>query len=53
MRGMSRFLPVRQLSDEEYMATLEKRRREIDGRLRDIEAEEVRLFESANGGSSR
>ena len=47
MSGLSRFLPVRKLSDDEYMATLEKRRGEIDKRLGEIEKEEMRFYEAS------
>jgi hypothetical protein len=47
MSGLSRFLPVRKLSDDEYMATLEKRQGEIDKRLKEIEVEELRFYEAS------
>lgn len=50
MAGLSHFLPVRKLSDDEYLATLEKKRAELDKRLKAIEEEEVKLYELSQGG---
>lgn len=47
MQGMTRFLPVRKLSDDEYLATLEKKRADLDKRLSLIDEEELRLFEAS------
>jgi len=46
MAGVTAVLPVRKLSDEEYLAALEKKRAEVDKRLEEIEDEERRIFES-------
>ena len=43
--SMSAVLPVRRLSDDEYLAALEKQRKEVDGRLREIAAEEEKISE--------
>ena len=45
LRGMSTILPVQRLSDDEYLELLERKRREVDKRLGEIEAEEMRIFE--------
>ncbi|GFZ45293.1 hypothetical protein JCM24511_03019 [Saitozyma sp. JCM 24511] len=45
MGFMSAVLPVRRLSDDEYLAALEKQRKEVDGRLREIATEEEKIFE--------
>ena len=47
MSGLSSFLPVRKLSDDEYASTLEKRRGEIDKRLKEIAVEEMRFYEAS------
>lgn len=47
IRGLSTFLPVRKLSDEDYLALLVKKRNEVDRRLKEIEEEEWRIFQSA------
>ena len=44
---MSTFLPIQKLSDEDYLQALQKRRNQVDTRLRDIEREEVRIYEYA------
>lgn len=46
MNAMSAFTPVRKLSDEEYLEVLQKKRGEIATRLREIEEEEVDLYDS-------
>jgi len=45
-------LPVRKLSDDEYLATLEKKRADLDKRLNAIEEEEVKLYELSQGGKA-
>lgn len=47
MKGLSHALPIRQLSDEEYLSTLEKKRRDLDKRLAQIEEEGLILYEAA------
>jgi hypothetical protein len=44
MKGLSHALPIRQLSDEEYLATLEKKRRDVNKRVAQIEEEELKLY---------
>lgn len=44
LRILEKVSPVRQISDDEYLETLEKRRREIDKRLAEIQEEEELLF---------
>jgi hypothetical protein len=44
MGFMSAFLPVRKLSDEEYLAALEKKRAGVNSRLCEIAEEEERIF---------
>ncbi|WVF69242.1 hypothetical protein IAT40_004018 [Kwoniella sp. CBS 6097] len=44
MTSLSKFLPVRKLSDDEYIATLEKKRADVDKRLREIDEEEKRMY---------
>ncbi|WVQ96744.1 hypothetical protein IAU59_003851 [Kwoniella sp. CBS 9459] len=44
MTSLSKFLPVRKLSDDEYLATLEKKRADVDKRLGEIEDEERRMY---------
>jgi hypothetical protein len=44
MQAMSHALPIRQLSDKEYLETLEKKRRDVDKRLKQIEEEELNLY---------
>lgn len=53
IRGLSTFLPVRKLSDEDYLALLVKKRNEVDKRLKEIEDEEWRIFQSAQVGQSQ
>jgi hypothetical protein len=50
MKGLSHALPIRQLSDEEYLATLEKKKRDVAKRLGEIEVEELRLYEASQTG---
>jgi hypothetical protein len=45
LRGISTILPVQRLTDDEYLALMERKRREVDKRLREIDAEEIRIFE--------
>ena len=47
MGALSAFLPVKKLSDEEYLAVLERKRREVDERLEEIQKEELKIFESS------
>lgn len=47
IRGLSTFLPVRKLSDDDYLALLNKKKDEVDRRLKEIEQEEWRIFQSA------
>ncbi|KAK8858517.1 hypothetical protein IAR55_002744 [Kwoniella newhampshirensis] len=44
MSGLSKFLPVRKLSNEEYLEQLEKKRADVDKRLKEIEDEEKRMY---------
>jgi hypothetical protein len=50
LNTLGTFLPVRKLTDEEYLATLEKRRFQIGARLKEIEREEIRIFELTENG---
>ena len=52
MRWLSAVLPVRKLSDTEYMTKLEEKRREIDEKLRVLETEEERLFRLVGEGAA-
>nr|ODO01048.1 hypothetical protein L204_01773 [Cryptococcus depauperatus CBS 7855] len=45
MLNLSKFFPVRKLSNQEYLQTLEKKRTNINKRLREIEDEERRMYE--------
>lgn len=47
MSNLAKVLPVRKLSNEEYLATLEKKRAEVDKRLEEIAEEEIRMYEWA------
>jgi len=47
---MSTFLPIEKLSDEKYLAALERKRTEVDDRLVEIEREEVRIYDYASRG---
>lgn len=47
IRGLSTFLPVRKLIDDDYLALLNKKKNEVDRRLKEIEQEEWRIFQSA------
>ncbi|WWD18406.1 hypothetical protein CI109_102856 [Kwoniella shandongensis] len=47
MKGLSKFLPVRKLTDDEYLEQLQKKRDDVDKRLREIEDEEKRMYEWA------
>lgn len=47
MSSLTKVLPVRKLSNEEYLATLEKKRAEVDKRLKEIAEEEMRMYEWA------
>ncbi|TXT13509.1 hypothetical protein VHUM_00876 [Vanrija humicola] len=44
---LSSFLPVRKLTDEDYLATLERKRADVDKRLAEIDAEQLTMFERA------
>jgi hypothetical protein len=46
IRGLSTFLPVWKLSDEEYLALLQKKKGDVEKRLKEIEVEEMRIFEA-------
>ncbi|WVQ80510.1 hypothetical protein IAT38_002615 [Cryptococcus sp. DSM 104549] len=48
--GLSKILPVRKISNEEYLATLEKRKASIQKRLGEIEDEERMMFEAQAKG---
>nr|XP_019045730.1 hypothetical protein I302_06121 [Kwoniella bestiolae CBS 10118]OCF24660.1 hypothetical protein I302_06121 [Kwoniella bestiolae CBS 10118] len=47
MNSLTKFLPVRKLTNEEYVETLEKKRMEVDKRLREIDDEEKRMYDWA------
>ncbi|EIW73666.1 hypothetical protein TREMEDRAFT_59839 [Tremella mesenterica DSM 1558] len=47
LSSLSSFLPIRQLSNEAYLETLQRKRSEVDKRLKEIEEEELRIFESS------
>jgi hypothetical protein len=47
IRGLSTFLPVWKLSDEDYLALLLKKKGDVERRLKEIEGEEMRIFESS------
>ncbi|ADV21777.1 hypothetical protein I305_01820 [Cryptococcus gattii E566] len=47
MSSLIKVLPVRKLTNEEYLATLEKKRAEVDKRLKEIAEEEMRMYEWA------
>ncbi|KAL1412951.1 hypothetical protein Q8F55_000700 [Vanrija albida] len=42
---LSGFLPVRKLTDDDYLATLERKRADVDKRLAEIDAEQLTMFE--------
>lgn len=44
---MSRFLPIQNLSDEEYLEALQKKRKEVNRKLAEIEDEEKRIYDYA------
>jgi hypothetical protein len=46
IRGLSSFLPVRKLSDEDYLALMLRKKEDVERRLREIEQEEMRIFEA-------
>jgi len=50
IRGLSTFLPVWKLEDEEYLALLLKKKGDVAKRLKEIEAEELRIFEADQAG---
>ncbi len=50
LSSMSTFLPIEKLSDEKYLAALERKRTEVDDRLVEIEREEVRIYDYASRG---
>ena len=50
IRGLSTFLPVWKLEDEEYLALLLKKKGDVERRLKEIEAEELRIFEADQAG---
>ncbi|WVQ65863.1 uncharacterized protein L199_004041 [Kwoniella botswanensis] len=55
MNSLTKFLPVRKLTNEEYVQTLEKKRMEVDKMLREIDEEEKRMYDwaqSQNGTRS-
>jgi hypothetical protein len=45
IRGLSTFLPVWKLSDEDYLALLLKKKGDVERRLTQIQEEELRIFE--------
>ncbi|WVQ72869.1 hypothetical protein IAR50_002430 [Cryptococcus sp. DSM 104548] len=47
MTSLSTFLPVRKLTNEEYLETLEKKKEGVEKRLKEIADEEVRMYEWA------
>ncbi|OCF42023.1 hypothetical protein I317_04109 [Kwoniella heveanensis CBS 569] len=53
MTSLSKFLPVRKLSDDEYIATLEKKRADVDKRLKEIDDEEKRMYAWAEEQAQR
>ena len=46
MSTMSTFLPIRKISDEEYLSALERRRQAMDERIAEIESEEGRMYDA-------
>lgn len=50
MRTLSTFLPIQNLSDEEYLEALERKKGEVEKRLLEIEREEGRIYEYASRG---
>ncbi|OWZ57632.1 hypothetical protein C349_03070 [Cryptococcus neoformans var. grubii Br795] len=53
MSSFTKILPVRKLSNEEYLATLEKKRADVDKRLKEIAEEEMRMYEWAQKQQQR
>ncbi|WVR06280.1 hypothetical protein IAU60_003310 [Kwoniella sp. DSM 27419] len=47
MGSLSKVLPVRKLTNNEYLETLEKKRAEVDRRLKEIDDEEKRMYDWA------
>ncbi|WWC62479.1 uncharacterized protein I303_105075 [Kwoniella dejecticola CBS 10117] len=47
MNSLTKFLPVRKLTNEEYIQTLEKKRADVDKRLKEIDEEEKRMYDWA------
>lgn len=45
LRGMSTILPVQRLTDDEYLALLQRKRADVDKRLGEIANEEIRIFD--------
>lgn len=45
--ALTNVLPIRRISDDEFVATMEKRNGEIEKRLAEIEREQAALFERA------
>lgn len=45
LSSLSSFLPVRKLTDDDYLATLERKRADVDKRLAEIDAEQLTMFE--------
>lgn len=52
IRGLATVLPVRKVSDDDYLALLIKKRNEVERRLKEIEQEEWRIYETATKGQS-
>ncbi|ODN95269.1 hypothetical protein L198_04659 [Cryptococcus wingfieldii CBS 7118] len=48
MTSLSTFLPVRKLTNQEYLETLEKKKEGVETRLKEIADEEVRMYEWAD-----
>jgi hypothetical protein len=48
MGVLSHVLPVRRLSDEDYLASLEKKRGEVDRRIAEIDEEQLAMWTNAN-----
>lgn len=43
---LSKFLPVKRLTDEEYLERLETKRKQVDVRLKEIEEEQLAMFQN-------
>ncbi|WWC70683.1 uncharacterized protein I206_104634 [Kwoniella pini CBS 10737] len=51
MNSLTKFLPVRKLTNEEYIQTLEKKKDDINKRLKEIDEEEKRMYDWAQSQS--